>query len=122
MARIDDLYDFSRKVATLPHVVRVESLVDGDPPLDKDDYESILIHPSPMSEAAVTAGKKLMVGEHAMLLYVVADSPPRPRKRKGSSMRYGPSARSATGRCWWEGRRPTTWTPPSSSGRELRAS
>ena len=80
VARIDDLYDLSRKVAALPHVVRVESLVDGDPPLDKDDYETVLIHPSPMSEAAVEAGKKLMVGGRSMLLYVVADSPPETRE------------------------------------------
>ncbi len=74
--RIDDLYDFSRKVATLPHVKRVESLVDGDPPLDKEDYESILIHPSPMSEALVKAGEKMMVGEKSLLLYVVIDAAP----------------------------------------------
>ncbi len=74
--RIDDLYDFSRRVAALPHVSRVESLVDGDSPLDKEDYESILLHPSPLSEAMVTAGEKLMVGERSMLLYVVIDHPP----------------------------------------------
>jgi RND superfamily putative drug exporter len=74
--RIDALYDFSRKVATLPHVTRVESLVDGDPPLDKEDYESILLHPSPMSEAMVRAGEKLMVGDRAMLLYVLVDAAP----------------------------------------------
>jgi RND superfamily putative drug exporter len=74
--RIDALYDFSRDVATLPHVLRVESLVDGDSPLDKEDYESILIHPSPMAEANVRAGEKLMVGDRAMLLYVVVDAAP----------------------------------------------
>ena len=58
--------------ATLfPHVTRVESLVDGDPPLDKEDYESVLITPSPMTEAMVRAGEKLMVGDRAMLLYVI---------------------------------------------------
>jgi RND superfamily putative drug exporter len=76
VARIDALYDFSRDVATLPHVLRVESLVDGDPPLDKEDYESILVHPSPMAEANVRAGEKLMVGDRAMLLYVVVDAAP----------------------------------------------
>jgi RND superfamily putative drug exporter len=74
--RVEALYDFSRAVARLPHVVRVESLVDGEQPLDKEDYESILIHPSALSQAAVESGKKLMVGERAMLLYVVADSAP----------------------------------------------
>jgi len=84
--RIDDLYDFSRKVATLPHVVRVESLVDGDAGsgggggLDKEDYESILIHPSPLTEAMVRAGEKLMVGEQSMLLYVIVDQPPETRE------------------------------------------
>jgi hypothetical protein len=54
----------------------VESLVDGDPPLDKEDYESVLIHPSPMAEANVRAGEKLMVGDRAMLLYVALDAAP----------------------------------------------
>ncbi len=82
--RVDDLYDFSRKVAALPHVLRVESLVDGDASgasgggggLDKEDYESILIEPAPMYEATVRAGEKLMVGERSLLLYVVVDQPP----------------------------------------------
>jgi RND superfamily putative drug exporter len=81
--RIDDLYDFSRKVAALPHVKRVESLVDGDPPLDKEDYETVLITPSPMSEAMVRAGEKLMVGERSMLLYVVVDSAPETVEAQG---------------------------------------
>lgn len=74
--RIDDLYDFSRRVAALPHVTRVESLVDGDSPLDKEDYESILIDPPPTSAALVRAGEKLLVGERTMLLYVLVDSQP----------------------------------------------
>ena len=81
--RIDDLYDFSRKVAKLSHVTRLESLVDGDTPLDKEDYESILIHPSPMTEATVRAGEKLMVLDRAMLLYVLIDSPPETPEAQG---------------------------------------
>jgi RND superfamily putative drug exporter len=81
--RIDALYDFSRHVATLPHVLRVESLVDGDSPLDKEDYESILIHPSPMTEANVLAGEKLLVGGQAMLLYVVVDAQPESTEAQG---------------------------------------
>ncbi len=81
--RIDDLYDFSRKVAQLPHVTRVESLVDGDPPLDKEDYESVLLHPSAISEAQVLAGEKLMVGERSLLLYVIVDAQPETREAQG---------------------------------------
>jgi len=81
--RIDALYDFSRKIATLPHVVKVESLVDGDTPMDKDDYESILLHPSPVSRDSVLAGEKMMVGAHAMLFYVVVDAPPETPEAQG---------------------------------------
>jgi RND superfamily putative drug exporter len=83
VARIDDLYDFSRKVALLPHVTRVESLVDGDPPLDREDYETVLIHPSPVSEAMVLAGEKLMVGERSLLLYVITDAAPETPEAQG---------------------------------------
>jgi RND superfamily putative drug exporter len=75
--RIDALFDFSRRVAKLPHVVKVESIVDG-PDLDmtKEDYESALLEPSEIGAPLVEMAKKIAVGEHDFLAYVVTDTPP----------------------------------------------
>jgi RND superfamily putative drug exporter len=75
--RIDALFDFSRRVAKLPHVMKVESVVDGpDPDMDKEDYESELLDPSDIGAPLVAAAKKIAVGDHALLAYVVTDSAP----------------------------------------------
>jgi putative drug exporter of the RND superfamily len=75
--RIDALFDFSRRVAKLPHVVKVESLVDGpDADMTKEDYESALLDPSDVTAPLVAAAKKIAAGERDLLAYVVTDSAP----------------------------------------------
>ena len=75
--RIDALFDFSRRVAKLPHVVKVESIVDGpDPDMSKEDYESALLDPTEIGAPLVAMAKKIAVGEHDFLAYVVTDTPP----------------------------------------------
>ena len=76
-ARIDALYDFSRRVAKLPHVVKVESIVDGpDPDMTKEDYEENLLHPTDEGAPLVAMAKKIAVGEQDLLAYVVTDTAP----------------------------------------------
>jgi RND superfamily putative drug exporter len=75
--RIDALFDLSRRVAKLPHVVKVESIVDGpDPEMTKEDYESALLEPSDVGAPLVAMAKKLAVGDRDLLAYVVTDSAP----------------------------------------------
>jgi RND superfamily putative drug exporter len=74
---IDTLFDLSRRVAKMPHVAKVESLVDGpDPDMTKEDYESALLEPSEISAPLVAMARKIAVGEHDLLAYVVTDSAP----------------------------------------------
>jgi RND superfamily putative drug exporter len=55
----------------------VESIVDGpDPDMTKDDYESALLDPSDVTAPLIAAAKKIAVGEHELLAYVVTDSAP----------------------------------------------
>jgi len=75
--RIDALFDFSRRVAKLPHVVKVESLVDGpDPDMTKEDYESALLDPPEVAAPLLAMAKKIAIGDHDLLAYVVTDSAP----------------------------------------------
>jgi RND superfamily putative drug exporter len=75
--RIDALFELSRRVAALPHVVKVESLVDGpDPDMTKEDYESALLDPPETAAPLVAMAKKIAVGDQDLLAYVVTDSAP----------------------------------------------
>ncbi len=73
--RIGALYDLSRRIARLPGVSKVESLVDGAP-FDKAGYQRNLLSP-PAEYAQVFAdAKKLVVGDRSVTLYALTDLPP----------------------------------------------
>jgi RND superfamily putative drug exporter len=78
--RIGALYDLSRKLRALPHVVKVESLVDrNDPDQDepsKEDYQDILIDEPEMIAPLIDAAKKMLVGDDVVLMHVVTDGSP----------------------------------------------
>jgi RND superfamily putative drug exporter len=73
---IDALFDLSRRMGALPHVRKVESLVDGDSPLGKEDYESVLLEPPPAYAAIIEEAKKLTVSDRAVVLTALVDGPP----------------------------------------------
>lgn len=90
-ARIRGLFDLSRRMAEIPGVVKVESIVDRerapyeeeeeeDDDVDleaaKDDLVETLLHPSDLARPLVEIGKALTVGERAVLLRVTLEGPP----------------------------------------------
>jgi RND superfamily putative drug exporter len=79
-ARIDAMFALSRSVAKLPHVTKVESLVDGgDPDMTAGDYASGLLDAEQAGDAAapiIAMAKKLLVVGHDILIYVVSDAAP----------------------------------------------
>jgi RND superfamily putative drug exporter len=77
-ARIDALFDLSHRIAAIPHVVKVESIVSAGA-LGKEDYEQILLNPPEIERAQVDAGKKMSVGERVVILYALLDSAPETR-------------------------------------------
>jgi len=72
-AHVGDVYDLSRRFASLPNVLRVESIVDIEPNLTKADYQRLLSGPQsslpPALQQAVTIGS----GSHIVLLNVVTN-------------------------------------------------
>jgi RND superfamily putative drug exporter len=73
--RIGALYDLSHRVARLPGVTKVESIVDGAP-FDKQGYQRTLINPPPEYAQTLADAKKLLVGERTVILYALTDLAP----------------------------------------------
>ena len=80
--RVDALWDLSRRIAALPRVVRVESIVDPprgrafDEPPTREELRETLTHPNEMARPLVEAGAKLVVKDDTTVLHVVSDVPP----------------------------------------------
>ena len=73
--RIGALFDLSQRVAAIPHVTKVESVVSGEG-MGKEDYQTILLDPNYIYKAQIDAGKKMTVGDRVVVLYALLDSPP----------------------------------------------
>src|ERR1700677_2187341 len=59
----------------MPHVTKVESIVSADG-MGKEDLQAVLLDPPELYKAQIDAGKKMSVGEKAVLLYAFVDAPP----------------------------------------------
>jgi uncharacterized membrane protein YdfJ with MMPL/SSD domain len=79
---VGTLYDVSRRIGALPDVRKVLSMVDGDDPLAKEDYQDVLIHPSEMYAPIVEEAKNLSVGERVILLTVLTDRVPESKEAR----------------------------------------
>jgi uncharacterized membrane protein YdfJ with MMPL/SSD domain len=77
--RIGAVYDLSRRIAAIPHVRKVESLVDGangEAAMGRADYQRLLLHPPPQSAPLIEAAKKMTVGADVVLLNALVDRSP----------------------------------------------
>jgi RND superfamily putative drug exporter len=82
--RVDALWDLSHRIASLPHVVRVESIVDPkrgraeleDEPPSKEELRETLTEPSELARPIVEQGAKLIVKDDTTVLYVLSDAAP----------------------------------------------
>jgi RND superfamily putative drug exporter len=72
-SHIGDVYDLSRRLAALPNVLRVQSIVDVDPSLTKADYERLYSGPPASMPATLQQALTLGVGSHITVLGVVTN-------------------------------------------------
>ena len=80
-ARASALYDLSRRIAKIPGISRVESIVDRPPqpgdeddePPSKEDLLETLLHPSEMSAPLIEEAKKLTIKDDITVLFAVLD-------------------------------------------------
>jgi len=73
---VGDVYDLSRRLASLPNVLRVESIVDIDSTLSKADYQRLLSGPQSSLPTALQQAVSIGSGNHLVLLNVVTNQPP----------------------------------------------
>jgi RND superfamily putative drug exporter len=74
--RVGGLFDLSRRIAAIPHVTKVESIVDGAPFNSREDYQRFLLDPPADYASTVEEGKKLTVGDRVVLLSALTDLKP----------------------------------------------
>ncbi len=73
--RIGALFDLSKRIAAIPHVTKVESIVSAEG-MGKEDFQTVLIDPPDLYKVQVDAGKKMTVGDRVVILYALIDSTP----------------------------------------------
>jgi RND superfamily putative drug exporter len=74
--RIGALYDLSRRIGSIPHVTKVESIVDGAPFNSRAEYQRFLLDPPADYASTVEEGKKLTVGDRVVMLSASTDLAP----------------------------------------------
>ena len=66
------IYDLSRRLAALPNVLNVQSIVDVDPSITRDQYEQLYQDPAQLP-AQLRDAMQLTTGKHIAVLYVVTN-------------------------------------------------
>ncbi|MCL2448901.1 MAG: MMPL family transporter [Polyangiaceae bacterium] len=74
-ARIDALYDFVTAASDLPHVSKVESIVDPSQRVPRNEWPALLLSPPPELARMIEEGKHLSVGPNTVLVDVTTDRP-----------------------------------------------
>ncbi len=72
-AHVGDVYDLSRKLALMPNVLRVDSIVNIDPLLTRADYERLLSGPVASMPPALQQAVSIGSGHHIVLFNVVTN-------------------------------------------------
>jgi putative drug exporter of the RND superfamily len=80
--RIGALFDLSQRIAAIPHVTKVESIVSGEG-MGREDYQAVLIDPPELYKVQIDSGKKMSVGERVVILYALLDSAPETHASQG---------------------------------------
>lgn len=80
--RIEALYDFVSRIAALPHVAKVQSIVDPSRGIAREAWPDLLLSPSPALAPLVAQAKQLTVGKTAVLVDVTTDDPPESREAR----------------------------------------
>jgi putative drug exporter of the RND superfamily len=70
---LSDTYDLSRRLAVLPNVLRVESLVNVDPTLTKADYQRLYSGPAASLPAPLQQALATSTGSHLAVLNLVTN-------------------------------------------------
>jgi RND superfamily putative drug exporter len=73
--RVGALFDLSERIAAIPHVTKVESVVSGTG-MPREQLQAVLVNPPPRLRARIEAGRAMSVGERVAIVHALLDSPP----------------------------------------------
>jgi RND superfamily putative drug exporter len=73
---VGDIYDLSRRLASLPNVIRVDGMVDVVPSLDKAGYQRLYSGPLESLPAELQQRLSIDTGSHIARLYILTNKPP----------------------------------------------
>jgi RND superfamily putative drug exporter len=73
---VGDMYDLSRRLASLPNVLRVDGIFSADTSLTRADYQRLYSGPRESLPAAMQQGLSISAGAHIARLYLVTNQPP----------------------------------------------
>ena len=74
---VGDVYDLSRRLASLPNVLRVDGVVvNADPSFTKADYQRLFSGPRGSLPQAIQQQLSIDAGDHIVRLYLVTNQPP----------------------------------------------
>jgi RND superfamily putative drug exporter len=68
---IGDIYDLSRRLASLPNVIRADGILNADPSLTKADYQRLYSGPHDALPPPLQQGLSLGAGNHIVLINLV---------------------------------------------------
>jgi len=74
--RVGALYDLSRRIAALPTVRKVESLVDLDPSIGRGGYQTLYRVPRALLPSGIRFALRETAGETTVILAAISDAPP----------------------------------------------
>jgi RND superfamily putative drug exporter len=73
---VGDVYDLSRRLASLPNVLRVDGLVNVGSSLSRGDYQRLYSGPRDSLPADMQQELSIGAGDHLVRLYLVTNQPP----------------------------------------------
>src|SRR5262249_39787555 len=73
--RVGALYEFARRAQALPHVGKVQGIVDPSSPMPKEAWAGLLLSPPPEMAPAMEEAKKMQVGARTVLCDVTTPEP-----------------------------------------------
>jgi len=94
------LYDLSRRIAALPGVIGVESIVDLDPSLDRETYARIAGTPRAFLPPEFAIAEKTYLAGRVTVLYVLTAAPANSREAQDLVRRIRASRTVGDGRLW----------------------
>ncbi|NUP11958.1 MAG: MMPL family transporter [Polyangiaceae bacterium] len=73
-ARVDALYDLTKRLEKTPNVTKVQSLFGGREGMSKDEVRELILDPPVYAQGTIEEAKALTVGDRVVLIHALTDA------------------------------------------------